>query len=315
MTNRFRLLSILLLCTLSAFSQSKKEQIEALNHSVDSLNTVLTTTRDNSTKKVGVLNTTIVGLNSEIAQLKSDVSSLESSATKLTKENSGLKTDLGELSDEIQELEAKLFAQLNYPQTVTIGAQVWTTKNLDVSTFRNGDPIPQVKTHEEWQKAGDKGQPAWCYYNNDPANGVKYGKLYNWYAINDARGLAPQGFHVPSNAEWTTLENHLGDNILATGKKMKSTSGWEDSYQENANGTNESGFSGLPGGFRDILGPEFIDKGSEGYFWSSTECVNPQTGIIYTDFAFNRNLVDIFHNGHKNSSFKKCGLSVRCLRD
>jgi len=133
MTNRFRLLSILLLCTLSAFSQSKKDQMKALSHSVDSLSTVLTTTRDNSIKKVGVLNTTIDslntvlsttrdnaskdidglnkiidGLNSEIAQLKSDVSGLESSTTKLTKDNEMLKLDLEELSKKNLELEAKL---------------------------------------------------------------------------------------------------------------------------------------------------------------------------------------------------------------
>jgi len=133
MTNRFRLLSILLLCTLSAFSQSKKDQIKALNHSVDSLSTVLTTTRDNSTKKVGVLNTTIDslntvlsttrdnaskdigglnttidGLNSELAQLRSDVSSLESSTTKLTSDNEKLKLDLEEMSKKNLELEVKL---------------------------------------------------------------------------------------------------------------------------------------------------------------------------------------------------------------
>lgn len=69
---------------------------------------------------------------------------------------------------------------LTNAQTVTIGTQVWMTKNLDVVTFRNGDPIPQAKTSEAWKKAGESKQPAWCYYNNDPANGAKYGKLYNW---------------------------------------------------------------------------------------------------------------------------------------
>ncbi|MFZ9583254.1 MAG: fibrobacter succinogenes major paralogous domain-containing protein, partial [Crocinitomicaceae bacterium] len=109
-------------------------------------------------------------------------------------------------------------------QTVTIGTQVWMTKNLNVSTFRNGDPIPEAKTDEEWKKAGENQQPAWCYYDNNPANGAKYGKFYNWYAVNDPRGLAPEGYHVPTDAGWTQLSDYLGGEDVA-GKKMKSTSG------------------------------------------------------------------------------------------
>ena len=103
-----------------------------------------------------------------------------------------------------------LFTQVNYAQTVNIGTQVWVTKNLDVDKFRNGDPIPQAKTNEEWKAAGENKQPAWCYYDNDPANGANYGKLYNWYAVNDKRGLAPEGWHVPSKMEWDTLAKFLG---------------------------------------------------------------------------------------------------------
>ena len=80
---------------------------------------------------------------------------------------------------------------VSFTQTVTIGDQVWSTKNLDVATFRNGDSIPQAITKKEWKEARKKQQPAWCYFENDPANGEKYGKLYNWYAVNDSRGLAP----------------------------------------------------------------------------------------------------------------------------
>jgi hypothetical protein len=106
-------------------------------------------------------------------------------------------------------------------------------ENLDVDKFRNGDPIPEAKTDEEWYQATNNKEPVWCYYNNDPANGEKYGKLYNWFAVNDPRGLAPTGYHVPSDAEWTTLTNYLGGESVA-GTKMKST----------------SGFSCLQGGFR-----------------------------------------------------------------
>lgn len=89
--------------------------------------------------------------------------------------------------------------------TVTIGSQVWMTKNLNVDKFRNGDPIPQAKSEEEWKVAIENKQPAWCYYDNNPANGVKWGKLYNWFAVNDSRSLAPKDYHIPTDSEWTTL--------------------------------------------------------------------------------------------------------------
>lgn len=98
-------------------------------------------------------------------------------------------------------------------------------KNLNVSTFRNGDTIPQAKTDEEWIKAGQNRQPAWCYYNNDSRNGEKYGKLYNWYAISDSRELAPDGWHVPSEDELIIMYELLGDDA---GKKMKSSFGWSN---------------------------------------------------------------------------------------
>ena len=81
----------------------------------------------------------------------------------------------------------------------------WMPKNLTTSTFRNGDSIPEVKVDKEWFEAAKEGRPAWCYYNNDPANGKTYGKLYNWYAVNDARGLAPKGWHIPTDREWQIL--------------------------------------------------------------------------------------------------------------
>ena len=114
-------------------------------------------------------------------------------------------------------------------QEIKIGTQTWTTKNLDVSKFRNGEAIPLAKTYAEWVLAGRNQQPAWCYYENKGENGTKYGKLYNWFAVMDARGLAPSGYHVPTDAEWTILTDYLGGDSIA-GAKMKSTSGW-DSYQ------------------------------------------------------------------------------------
>lgn len=184
-------------------------------------------------------------------------------------------------------------------KTVEIGDQTWMAENLDVSHFRNGDTIPEIKTNEEWKNAGENGQPAWCYYRNEGFNGEKYGKLYNWYAVNDPRGLAPEGWHVPSDEEWTDLEEYLASDA---GSKMKSTSGWE----KNGNGTNESSFSGLPGGSRD-WGGYFDWMGSEGSWWSSTE---PNT-----NYAWYRYLNYESDGVSRSNWSKRSGFSVRCLSD
>lgn len=193
--------------------------------------------------------------------------------------------------------------ELNYNgpafSKVNISGQIWMADNLNVGTFRNGDPIPQAKTNEEWLKAGANKQPAWCYFANDPKNGEMFGKLYNWYAVNDPRVLAPFGWHIPSDEEWSILENYLGDE---GGTKMKSTSGWQD----NGNGTNSSSFSGLPGGVRYGNGT-FYDFGTNGYWWSTTEY---NTSVAWgRDLGYNKGKVG------RSDSFKYEGLSVRCLRD
>ena len=190
---------------------------------------------------------------------------------------------------------------LFYSQTVTIGSQTWMTKNLDVSTFRNGDPILQAKTKEEWAKAGENKQPAWCYYENNAANGKKYGKLYNYFAVKDPRGLAPIGFHIPLDNEWSILTDYLGGEEVA-GKKMKSTIGWP----ENGNGNNSSKFLGLPGGSRNGSGA-FINIGKFGYFWSSSE--------HNTINGFDRNLGYSYDFTGRYGVAKVEGLSVRCVKD
>ncbi|MEI8193686.1 MAG: fibrobacter succinogenes major paralogous domain-containing protein [Flavobacteriia bacterium] len=228
-------------------------------------------------------------------------------------------------------------------QTVTIGTQVWTTKNLDVSTFRNGDVIPQASTDEAWEAARKNKQPAWCYYDNDPKNGTKYGKLYNWYAVNDPRGLAPAGYHIPTDAEWTVLTDYLGGVGIA-GKKMKSTSGWDSYYTtggsktcsncidwnaeyrkkvpchtcqdtrsvpaptvtHSGNGSNSSGFSGLPGGTPDDHGP-FATIGKYGYWWSATE--------YDTNYAWGHNLSYNDDDLYRNHPGKGTCVSVRCVKD
>ena len=196
-------------------------------------------------------------------------------------------------------LTAILFSTSGYAQTLTIGSQVWTSKNLNVSTYRNGDVIPQVQDQAAWSNLTTG---AWCYYDNDASNGTKYGKLYNWYAVNDPRGLAPNGYHIPKDMEWVELKNYLSGESKSKGVKIKSTSGWYN----NGNGTNSSGFSGLPGGLRDHSGT-CDNIGKHAYWWSSTEC--------YTDYACYQNLW--WASGIITWYYceKKVGYSVRCLRD
>ena len=190
----------------------------------------------------------------------------------------------------------------NSYNTVHIGSQVWMSANLNVSHFRNGDIIPEAEGVDEWKKAGNEGRPAWCYYGNDPVNGRTYKKLYNWYAVNDPRGLAPYGWHVPSTLEWAALSDYLGGEGVA-GDKMKSTSGWKS----NGNGTNVSGFAGLPGGYRDDFNGTFANVGDGGYWWSSTE--SNTTNAWFSLLVYLGGVIYRFDDN------KRDGFSVRCLRD
>jgi uncharacterized protein (TIGR02145 family) len=189
-----------------------------------------------------------------------------------------------------------------FKDEVTIGKQVWMTKNLDVEIFRNGDTILEAKTSEEWINAGKNNLPAWCYYDMDKQNRKIYGKLYNWYAVNDQRGLAPKGWHVPVDDEWNYLIEYLGGDGTA-GNKIKSTHLWE----ENGNGTNESGFYGFPGGFRDYFG--LIDgMGRVGGWWSSTKSKNEFATRFDISYGVGSSL-------NSSLSSKVLGLSVRCVKD
>ena len=183
-------------------------------------------------------------------------------------------------------------------QEIKIGTQTWTTKNLDVTKYRNGDAIPQVQDKNAWAKLKTG---AWCYYENKTANGTTYGKLYNWFAVNDTRGLAPKGYHIPTDNEWTILTDYLGGETIA-GTKMKSTSGWDN----NGNGTNTSGFAGLPGGYLYSNG-YFNLIGANGGWWSSSE--DGTFGVWYRYLGFNDG------NVYRDYDSKRSGFSVRCLRD
>ena len=194
----------------------------------------------------------------------------------------------------------------NLFETIRIGEQKWMAENLNVDKFRNDYPVHHAQTHEEWLNAGKNKQPAYCYYNFDPANGMKYGKLYNWYAVEDARDLAPAGWHVPSHLEWVKLERYLERifyrGIYGAGLMMKSDYGWEG----NGSGTNQSGFSALPGGYINNIG-RFNNIGSSGYWWTISE--------FKISNAFSR-ILNLSRNIYINNlSDKANGFSVRCVRD
>lgn len=189
---------------------------------------------------------------------------------------------------------------------VRIGKQVWTNKNLTVGRYRNGDKIPQVTDAAAWKnlKTG-----AWCWYNNDSVNGRIYGKLYNWYAVHDPRGLAPEGWHIPGDTEWTKLSAYLGG-IEVAGGKMKSIGTIEDGtglwHVPNADASNSSRFTGLPGGFRFSQGT-FDGIGYQACWWSSTEHNAANTGAW---FLLNSSAYFL-----KSYGGKFYGFSIRCIKD
>jgi uncharacterized protein (TIGR02145 family) len=193
--------------------------------------------------------------------------------------------------------------------TVTIGTQVWMTQNLDVTTYRNGDVIPEVTSSVVWNSLNAFNDPygAWCYYNNDPANGAIYGKLYNWHTVNDPRGIGPVGWHVPTNTEIGTLITFLGGDSV-TGGKMKSTgtSLWDS---PNTSATNTSGFSGFPGGQRAGLG-DFLNLRQFGFFWTSTD--GGGGGNVGWEYYLALNSAAIVRT---NSNGKQFGKSVRLIKD
>ena len=221
-------------------------------------------------------------------------------------------------------------------ESVKIGNQEWMTRNLDVDRFRNGDLIPHVESAEDWKKVGENNQPAWCYYDNDTENGKKYGKLYNWYAVNDPRGLAPEGWHIPLDVEWSILVDFLGED--EAGHKMKSIEGWDEWYDKSdfdeshmyydvidikeypgikrsGNGDNSSGFNSLQNGHRYEDGDFgscyyswFLDVyESFSYFWSDTTFEN--------ESALLRSLRNKSCSLERGSCPKNYGISVRLIKD
>jgi uncharacterized protein (TIGR02145 family) len=208
---------------------------------------------------------------------------------------------------------------------VEIGNQVWMAENLTVAKFRNGDVIPQAKTMEEWKLAANKNQPIWCYYDFIDANGLKYGKLYNWHAVNDSRGLAPTGWRIPNPSDFEEMKafspenrsylkdaenpyfisnnNDMLDKIISD---IKSKTGWDK------NGTNASGFNALPAGFLEfshvLRKGAFYSKGESTYFWTSVCCTSFDSSA--SALQLNKYTSNIGGNQPKENCY-----SVRCIKE
>jgi uncharacterized protein (TIGR02145 family) len=186
-------------------------------------------------------------------------------------------------------------------KAVTISNQTWMVANLNVNVFLNGDTIPEAKSVNDWISASKNEQAAWCYYDNTISDGQSLGKLYNWYAVNDKRGLVPEGWRVPSKADFEQLVKNLGGEKLA-GAKLKSISGWGDK----SNGTNESGFNAIPSGMRQFNGG-YSNETDYSYFWSSTD--RPGDNAWYFGLSNKNSIAKTFFSQKGN------GFSVRCIKN
>ena len=205
----------------------------------------------------------------------------------------------------------------NSYNTVKIGDQVWFVENLKVARFRNGDTIPEAGNKESWAKANYLGQPAWCYVNNDPSTDSIYGKLYNWYAVSDPRGLAPEGFRIPAYEDWVMVIS-LFESPYQAGVDLKHTL-YRSSTRADRPPTNESGFSAVPGGrrshdgtllfsFRNEPKPVYPNY-DECSIWSLT------TYRVSPNYAWNVSVHRVNNEFRILMSQKGCGFSVRCIAD
>jgi len=187
----------------------------------------------------------------------------------------------------------------NIYHSIKIGDQYWMLENLKVTHYRNGDAILNIKSDTGWENSN---QGAYCDYENKTSNSTTYGRLYNWFAVNDSRSICPAGWHVPSNDEWYTLTNLLGGDEVAAGKlKEAGTIHW---LSPNAGATNETGFTAIPGGSRETDG-SFSYLGLSADFWSSTLFIN--------DVAWERFLDYSSPGVYTHGNAVRSGFSVRCI--
>ena len=260
------LLLLQLTISFTSFSQSKKEQIDMLGKALNNLYNELTAEKKSNDEKdstikelesqIESLNINLNTYSSELISKTNNLTTLKTEIDKKNKELVLLKNQMKLKSDSIEMLSNKLWDiqkvnsydienseyQFQEIENIKIGSDTWMLNNLNTSFFKNGDLIPRAKTNEEWKLAAERGKTAWCYYDNHEPNGLVYGKIYNWYAVNDSRGLVPDNFHIPDNEEWT---------------KIKSFENFNTSL----------------GGFRDSDG-NFMSRGYDNYWWSSSNGIN-----------------------------------------
>jgi uncharacterized protein (TIGR02145 family) len=185
--------------------------------------------------------------------------------------------------------------------TVRIGNQIWMTRNLDVEKFKNGDLIPEAKSKEEWENAGREQRPAWCYYNNDVAIGKKYGRMYNWYALTDSRGLIPEGWHLPILDEWIAFEKFVQNK--PDGFLFQCSSGQQ-----------KTGFCALPGGYRSKDG-NFTGIGEFTYLSGATAEEILDSDKSKQTMIWGRGLHAVQRSHMRCGLRKDFGLYVRCIKD
>ncbi|MCX6246703.1 MAG: fibrobacter succinogenes major paralogous domain-containing protein [Bacteroidetes bacterium] len=190
----------------------------------------------------------------------------------------------------------------NIYSTLKIVSQTWMVENLKVTHYRNGDEIPNIRDTTAW---GRLTTGAWCWYNNNDSNDSVYGKMYNWFAVSDSRIIAPKGWHVPADDEWSTLISFLGKEDVAGGKmKETGTAHWNS---PNTGATNESGFTAIPGGYRYTDNGSFRQMGNDADWWSTTE--------VDATYAWFRNIYYNFPVSGRYYYNKQNGFSVRCVKD
>jgi len=198
-------------------------------------------------------------------------------------------------SDTVTDVEGNVY------KVIKIGDQLWMAENLKTTKYNDGTDIPIVTDNYAW---GDLTTPAYCWYNNDPANGDAYGTLYNWYAV-DTGKLAPEGWHVPTKEDWETLSKYLGGDYNAGGKlKEKGNTHW---FRPNIGATDEANFTAIPCGTRNYDGLHFYGLGDSCYFWASTEsdASNAWVRQMTCDSAG----LKVFYG------YKSYGRPIRCVKD
>jgi uncharacterized protein (TIGR02145 family) len=199
----------------------------------------------------------------------------------------------------------------NVYHTVTIGKQVWMVENLKTTKYQNGDPIQEVIENAEWKSLTSGAQ---CVFKNDLTFSEKNGRLYNWYAVIDGRNIAPKGWHVPTEADWSTLNSYVAYNLGISGtiaKSLASNVDWPNyivlgTVGNDLSKNNSSGFTGLPGGTRSFAG-KFDNVVSDGKWWTSTE--SNKRNAWYRSLSYGNSVLI------RMDFDKKSGYSVRCVKD